>query len=1323
MSFRNYIFALLLLMTGEAAATITSGYYRVKSYNSKYMTEVAGSRTLVCSNYDAEDYAQVWKLTVNGSEITFRNALTDKYIQGQGTLSASYMTGTGIVTFTWNEPATNTFTFASNGVAAGLHCDDSNNVVRWYVDENKSKWTIEAATVDEEELTAMKALYAEASPEQLTTFFTSTACTALRSPYSGYTDEALRSAMSSLPTTAQDMAIKIKNNSWATYAGWDKTERTFRIADYKAYSNGDRWTSILGFGYHVGRIENPTGIYVETGDFVQVYVGAIPAGESVKLAVAGYGAGGYGGPAIQYYTLYEGMNTVKMMSEGGCFIFYEVDNTTAGSAPYKLLSTYDDVTIHIEGGTVQGYFDLTKGDDNDDWTQLKAHLMTKNMFCLKTKSLVFNLQTELLKHAVDEAEGGSVGQVVGMLEYWQHIQDMEDEIFNRDAIATFAYCNNIHSVTTIGNNGDGALYAYTNGIYFSPEQHDRLFNYDLFRLGSDNLWASAHELGHHRQKPINMVGNTEVSNNLYSNVAVYQQGRYTSRTASIQMTFRDFMNGLSWPERVKNANSGVADYNQQLLHLNWQLYQYFCINGEKTDFFPRLFTALRANPMVNVAGADKLSPASTDYLWYYQKCCEVSGYDLTEFFAAYGFFMLPPAQETAINGQYYYQTIGDYGTYNLYVTQEMIDDALSAVAAMNLPKCNIVFIEDRVSAPDATYEGHGVGEKRGLNDASSVTAFGQVGEVGQYTTFAAECSDYDYNVSERGNVTMQGSGAVGFKLYDNSGNLIGLYNTNTFALPASAYDKDGLKSGYSLMAAAGDGTSAAATRDEAIVVNEFPKTDRWYTFCTTLRGGRYTKSNGVGEGVVGATSAAPSESMQWKFVLREGEREVFDIVNRADGSYISPVATYDTQVSTTSTQPAAGWQLSKAATADMYIIYSGAVQLNQTNNAGTNGNKIYNWGGGNNTSDDGCQFTIEEIYDSGWDDGVKIVYGTTAHTTYGTLSSLTWTSKVTSGVATGDNTIAGLTMVASDGAFDKFSDWNSHYNIAYHPATANTDATLTLTAPEGYVIKSYSMLVARAASAAHSYTVTNEAGILVDVPFGSSASSYATVSQSDINASSTVITVRTSDVSKWLAIADFTVTLAKPLPLNVVGDKSFATLYLPYDVQTDVNTKAYYITTISGGYARLTELTDGEIPAFTAVVLVNSEATTYATLSMASSLPRVVSEDDNLLKGTIVGMKLDLTDETNYYSLGKKNGAIGFYKFSGGTINLGANKAYLDTTSSGGDIKGFLFDFNDAVGIEAIDNGRWTIDNDKVIYNLAGQKMSKLQRGVNIVNGKKVLVK
>ena len=33
------------------------------------------------------------------------------------------------------------------------------------------------------------------------------------------------------------------------------------------------------------------------------------------------------------------------------------------------------------------------------------------------------------------------------------------------------------------------------------------------------------------------------------------------------------------------------------------------------------------------------------------------------------------------------------------------------------------------------------------------------------------------------------------------------------------------------------------------------------------------------------------------------------------------------------------------------------------------------------------------------------------------------------------------------------------------------------------------------------------------------------------------------------------------------------------------------------------------------------------------------------------------------------------------------------------------------------------VRGDGVIYNLAGQRLNKLQRGVNIINGKKVIIK
>ena len=51
-------------------------------------------------------------------------------------------------------------------------------------------------------------------------------------------------------------------------------------------------------------------------------------------------------------------------------------------------------------------------------------------------------------------------------------------------------------------------------------------------------------------------------------------------------------------------------------------------------------------------------------------------------------------------------------------------------------------------------------------------------------------------------------------------------------------------------------------------------------------------------------------------------------------------------------------------------------------------------------------------------------------------------------------------------------------------------------------------------------------------------------------------------------------------------------------------------------------------------------------------------------------------------------------------------------------MKAFLFDSDDATGIETIDHSS-TIDH--TIYNLAGQRLGKMQRGINIVNGKKIL--
>ena len=262
-------------------------------------------------------------------------------------------------------------------------------------------------------------------------------------------------------------------------------------------------------------------------------------------------------------------------------------------------------------------------------------------------------------------------------------------------------------------------------------------------------------------------------------------------------------------------------------------------------------------------------------------------------------------------------------------------------------------------------------------------------------------------------------------------------------------------------------------------------------------------------------------------------------------------------------------------------------------------------------------------------------------------------------------------------------------------------------------------------TSAEAIRAMKKAGVMKTVMLTGDITSTTTpthITVNDVNAASTTFTFYGASQSNWFGFTNFTITLTKSFPLNVVGAASHATLYLPFDVTTTGATKAYYVGTANNGYAQLTA-TDNEgteIPANTAVVLVNSDADGSTTLTKTTGLSAVVTESANLLKGTLVPMSLDLSDETPYYSLGKLDGEIGFYKFTDGTITLGANKAYLEVPAAGG-VKGFALGFGDEDGILEL-NGNRTNETSEW-YNLAGQRVRKPTRGVYIVNGKKVTVK
>ena len=134
------------------------------------------------------------------------------------------------------------------------------------------------------------------------------------------------------------------------------------------------------------------------------------------------------------------------------------------------------------------------------------------------------------------------------------------------------------------------------------------------------------------------------------------------------------------------------------------------------------------------------------------------------------------------------------------------------------------------------------------------------------------------------------------------------------------------------------------------------KEEHWYQLYTPNRENKYATSYGDGEILMGDTKTAYAKSM-WKFVARTDN--TWDIVNRADGTYINPVSAYNTAIKTTATKPAKGWTLSYSDAIGTFIISSDNVELNQTQSG--QGYKIYNWSAGKNgqdRADAGCQFAI-----------------------------------------------------------------------------------------------------------------------------------------------------------------------------------------------------------------------------------------------------------------------------------------------------------------------------------------------------------------------------
>ena len=302
----------------------------------------------------------------------------------------------------------------------------------------------------------------------------------------------------------------------------------------------------------------------------------------------------------------------------------------------------------------------------------------------------------------------------------------------------------------------------------------RVCNYHYNTMGSiigsiaaeaGPTWGPAHEIGHQHQAVFNLNGQTEVTNNLFSNIAVWYMGMGTSRINGSEGSLESVLSAFNTEDNDLYTNNIWA-----ITHLYYRLWLYYHLAGNNTQFWPRLFELCRREPLIN---GGQIS-GETSLLRFYKHACNAAGEDLTEFFRAHGIF------EVMDN-----RLVGDYSNATYNTTQEQIDAAIAEIKGKNYPvNYAVLLINDGTSE---TTKKHNGTTARALWDGSATAEFGSVNDF--ISGDVAVETNYSAVVNADGSITMSGGeGGVGFLVFNENGELIAFSNKATFKLGDEALE-------------------------------------------------------------------------------------------------------------------------------------------------------------------------------------------------------------------------------------------------------------------------------------------------------------------------------------------------------------------------------------------------------------------------------------------------------------------------------------------------------------------------------------------------------
>ncbi|MFJ1429252.1 M60 family metallopeptidase [Capnocytophaga canimorsus] len=454
------------------------------------------------------------------------------------------------------------------------------------------------------------------------------------------------------PSVTDEQIQNISNpfyKSIAQYMKLGQYPSEFRIQNYRAWPNPDVYRERYRMQYSYSNLDNPTGIAVQEGEELVVFVGPTN-GRQIQIKIQNLDLpGGDGFGNASYHPLYEGVNKFKAGKGGLIYLQYQTED-------YQVAP---QIKVHFATGKVNGYFDKTKHNDAD-WNRLINAATNKYFDVIGEKSHIC-FPVESYKTHTGSRGRALIEQFDKLVEQTHQFAGLTKE--RGKELPNRSYFQVMYK---------GFMYCTAYRTSYNATTMATLCNPDKMGAASDktktDVWGPAHEIGHaHQVAPVFMwKGMTECTVNMNSMNIQTAWGIPTRLEVESMQGEGGYNNRYEKAYNLgivlKRAHADIANNNQnkadvfcQLVPF-WQLNLYFSKVKDDPEFSVKLYDKIRAVQQKSTINDGEYQVDFT------KTVSDLTQTNLIPFFEKWGFY-------TPIDKE-----VDDYGTRRVVVTSNYAND-------------------------------------------------------------------------------------------------------------------------------------------------------------------------------------------------------------------------------------------------------------------------------------------------------------------------------------------------------------------------------------------------------------------------------------------------------------------------------------------------------------------------------------------------------------------------------------------------------------------------------------------------------------------------